>query len=109
MIYETQVVMEKQAKTRTPIQETTGTLAALKPGDSALVDHLALDGEDRRRLMDLGLVPGTRITAEFRSALGDPVAYRIRGTLIALRKAQARQIMIRPVEKQTDQEKIRYE
>jgi Fe2+ transport system protein FeoA len=74
------------------------TLSVLKPGSSAVIDHLTLEGEERRRLFDLGMVPGTRVTAEFRSALGDPVAYRIRGALIALRKAQASQIVIKPVE-----------
>jgi Fe2+ transport system protein FeoA len=91
--------MEEQAGTETTIEEKPiWKLSTLKPGSSALIDHLMLDGEDRRRLMDLGLVPGTRVTAEFRSALGDPVAYRIRGTLIALRKTQTSQIVIRPEE-----------
>ncbi len=91
--------MEEQAGTETTIEENAiWKLSALKPGSSALIDYLMLDGEDRRRLMDLGLLPGTRVTAEFRSALGDPVAYRIRGTLIALRKTQTSQIVIRPEE-----------
>jgi Fe2+ transport system protein FeoA len=90
--------MEKQAGTEMAMEEKPiWRLSALKPGSSALIDQLMLDGEERRRLMDLGLVPGTHITAEFRSALGDPVAYRVRGTLIALRKAQSSQIAIRPL------------
>ncbi len=97
--------MEEQVRLKAE-EKTIWTLSALKPGHSAVIDHLALDGEERRRLMDLGLVPGTLVTAEFRSALGDPVAYRIRGSLIALRKAQTRQIVIRPVEEQIDQEKV---
>ena len=42
-----------------------------------------------RTLLDLGVVPGTVVRAEMRSAAGDPVAYRIRGALIALRRGQA--------------------
>ena len=66
-------------------------LTELPPGESATVVHVSpsCQGPQRRRLLDLGLVPGTRITAELEGAFGDPVAYRIRGALIALRKQQA--------------------
>ena len=47
-----------------------------------------------RRLLDLGLVPGTLVEAELTGAGGDPVAYRIRGALIALRKDQSRWIQV---------------
>jgi Fe2+ transport system protein FeoA len=40
------------------------------------------------------MVPGTRIEAELRSAGGDPMAYRVRGALIALRQDQARWIQV---------------
>jgi DtxR family Mn-dependent transcriptional regulator len=56
--------------------------------------HPGLQGPQRRRLLDLGLVPGTLVEPELRSASGDPVAYRIRGALIALRADQARWIQI---------------
>jgi Fe2+ transport system protein FeoA len=45
--------------------------------------------------MDLGIVPGTLIESEMRSAAGDPTAYRVRGASIALRRKQAGQIHIR--------------
>lgn len=82
-------------------QETTETLAEVEAGDSARIlgIHPSLQGPQRRRLLDLGLVPGTRVLAELMSAGGDPVAYRVRGALIALRKDQARWIMVdRPQE-----------
>ena len=56
----------------------------------------ACRGVERRRLLDLGLVPGTRVTAEFTSPAGDPVAYRVRGALIALRNQQADMIYVEP-------------
>ena len=49
----------------------------------------ACQGTQRRRLLDLGVVRGTPITPELASAAGDPIAYRIRGALIALRRTQA--------------------
>ncbi|MBS1254148.1 MAG: Iron-dependent repressor IdeR [Anaerolineales bacterium] len=49
---------------------------------------------ERRRLLDLGIVPGTIVEAEMTSPSGDPTAYRIRGALVALREEQARLISI---------------
>ncbi len=79
------------------LDEAAGeTLAELGDGESARVlgIHPGLQGPQRRRLLDLGLVPGTVVEAELRSAGGDPVAFRIRGALIALRKEQARWIQV---------------
>lgn len=62
---------------------------------------IALDetcqGFTRRRFLDLGLTPGTIITPELLNAFGDPRAYRLRGTLIALRRDQAAQVWVRPL------------
>jgi DtxR family Mn-dependent transcriptional regulator len=77
------------------------SLAQLQQGQGARVVgiHPALQGPQRRRLLDLGLVPGTEVKAEFESAGGDPMAFRIRGALIALRKEQAQWILVdRPFE-----------
>jgi len=54
----------------------------------------ALRGQQRRRLMDLGIVPGTKIEAELESLTGDPVAYKVRGTTVALRKQQTDKIYL---------------
>jgi Fe2+ transport system protein FeoA len=72
----------------------TTTLADLPLGQSAVVAALTGTGAQRDRLMDLGVLPGTRIAAEMRSPLGDPTAYRIRGALIALRREQAATILL---------------
>ncbi len=55
-------------------------------------------GAERRRFLDLGILPGTIVKAEMRSPSGDPTAYRIRGALIALRHQQAEYIKVKPVE-----------
>jgi DtxR family Mn-dependent transcriptional regulator len=57
----------------------------------------AVQGFTRRRFLDLGLTPGTQIYPELGNFFGDPRAYRVRGTLIALRHDQAAQIWVRPV------------
>lgn len=77
------------------------TLADLKPGETGIVTALHVSGADRRRMMDLGIVPGTSITAVLRSPLGDPTAYRVRGALIGLRRVQAERIEIRDAVKET--------
>ncbi|MEX2115684.1 MAG: FeoA domain-containing protein [Bacteroidota bacterium] len=75
----------------TPPSHPRRTLGSLNPGNKAVVTELspACRGLQRRRLMDLGIVPGTTIEAEMRSPGGDPTAYRIRGATIALRKEHA--------------------
>jgi len=72
------------------------SLHALKPGEKAAVVRISprCRGSERRRLMDLGLLPGTIVEAELVSPGGDPTAYRVRGAVVALRKEQAQFIHI---------------
>jgi ferrous iron transport protein A len=72
-------------------------LADLKPGQLGMVTDLHSTGLERRRMMDLGIVPGTVIALEMSSPLGDPVAYRIRGAMVALRQEQAKLITVKDV------------
>lgn len=67
-------------------------LDELPLGRTAVVEELLTRGPQRRRLLDLGLVPGAEVRAEMTSPLGDPTAYRVLGTLVVLRRAQAREI-----------------
>lgn len=71
-------------------------LSALEPGDEATVVGIspACRGAERRRMMDLGIIPGTIVAAELRGPSGDPTGYRIRGAVIALRRQQAELIHI---------------
>ena len=64
--------------------------------DKGLIAALHLSGGMRRRVQDLGLVPGTRVTCVRRALSGDPIAYRIRGAVVALRKCDAAQIEVQP-------------
>ena len=74
-------------------------LSSLDLGGKARVVALSpvLRGAERRRLLDLGLIPGTEVSAEIRSPGGDPTGYRIRGAVIALRREQADQVRIEQV------------
>ncbi len=70
------------------------TLSDLREGDSARVSAMLSDGGIRRRLRDMGLVEGTLIRCMNRSPLGDPTAYFVRGTVIALRREDSSRILI---------------
>ncbi|MBM4182968.1 MAG: metal-dependent transcriptional regulator [Gemmatimonadetes bacterium] len=76
--------------------EPAETLLDLDPGQTGRVLDIspACSGSQRRRLLDLGVVKGTEVVPELVSAGGDPVAYRIRGALVALRREQAEWIRI---------------
>lgn len=70
------------------------TLRQLSPGESSSIAALELTGQRRRRLMELGFVPGAPITALQAAPWGDPVAYGICGAVIALRREDADRITI---------------
>jgi len=63
-------------------------------GQRAKVLSLGTSGSMRRRLMDLGLVPGTDIERIMESPAGDPSCYRVRGAMIALRSHDAIEILV---------------
>lgn len=90
------VSVEPLAEERAAEAPVGEPLSVLQTGDSGRV--LAISrrcrGAERRRLLDLGVLPGTVIRAELRSPNGDPTAYRIRDALIALRAEQAELIRI---------------
>jgi DtxR family Mn-dependent transcriptional regulator len=71
-------------------------LDSLQPGQSGIVTGISSlsRGVERRRLFDLGIIPGTEIDVEMVNPGGDPTAYRIRGSVIALRSNQARLIKV---------------
>lgn len=73
------------------------TLDRLPVGRRAAVDELRSPEEQRSRLLDLGFVPGAAVEALQESPWGDPVAYLIRGAVIALRRSDARRIRVRPL------------
>jgi DtxR family Mn-dependent transcriptional regulator len=70
-------------------------------GDDRLAEVVTLDegcqGFSRRRLMDLGFTEGARVRPSLRTFAGDPRAYDVRGTTIALRRDQASHVLVRPI------------
>ncbi len=75
-------------------QQATLTLDKLTGDQVATVTRLTSIGSERRRMMDLGILPGATLEIAMQNPLGDPTAYQIRGAIIALRKEQAQLIQI---------------
>jgi len=95
-------VSEIPAESRFIGKQKHQTLNSLQQGETGEVIGIskACRGQQRRRLMDLGVVPGSKITSEMKSISGDPIAFNIRGATIALRKQQAEQIFIKSLKEE---------
>lgn len=70
-------------------------LSELPLNTIGIIDELNCNGNIRRRLLDLGLVKGTKITPIFKSPSGEPTAYEVRRTIIALRKEDSKLISLK--------------
>jgi Fe2+ transport system protein FeoA len=71
------------------------SLVDLRRGDAAILDRIDLPTEDARRLMELGFVPGTLVTAGLSAPGGDPRVFQVDGSEIALRRDTARRLKVR--------------
>ena len=73
-------------------------LSSLRPGERAKVKSLTAGADMRRRLLDIGLVNGTRVECVGRAPLGEMGAYLIRGAVIAIRDDDAAGIIVEKCE-----------
>jgi Fe2+ transport system protein FeoA len=71
------------------------TLLDLRRGEAATLERIDLPREDARRLMELGFLPGTRITAGLSAPGGDPRVFQVDGSEIALRRETAKRVSVR--------------
>ena len=74
---------------------TTLCLNDITPGQTAVIKQLNINGSMRRRLLDIGLIDGTKVECVGKSVLGDPSAFLIRGAVIAIRSEDCKNILIR--------------
>lgn len=70
------------------------TLRDLKPGQSGTVTSIGERGPMKRRLMDMGVTPGTEVKVIKVAPLGDPIEVNIRGYELSLRKDEAQRILV---------------
>lgn len=94
-LFANQITIEK-TKEEVHQSDKYETLSTLKIGEHAEVVGISHNcrGQQRRRLMDLGIIPGSNISAVMKSASGDPVGYRVMGTTIGIRKQHANHVFI---------------
>lgn len=69
-------------------------LSAVPVGTEARVKRVTGDGRLRRRLLEMGLIPGIVIRVEGTAPLGDPVEVRVRGYLLTLRRNEAASVLV---------------
>jgi Fe2+ transport system protein FeoA len=71
-----------------------GNLKDLEPGQKAKIAKISGTSSIKRRIMDMGLVPGAEIEMERYAPLGDPVEIKLKGYHLSLRKEEAENIVI---------------
>ncbi|MBK8945527.1 MAG: metal-dependent transcriptional regulator [Ignavibacteriae bacterium] len=81
------------------IEEIQKDLLSLKVGDTGEILQILPEcrGQQRRRLLDFGIVPGAKISVLMKSPLNDPIAFVVKDTIVALRKDQAKQVILKKV------------
>ena len=73
------------------------SLKSLADGKSGIVEKIELTGATKRRLIEMGITPGTKITVLKRAPLGDPIEILLRGYSLTIRGTDAEQILVSEV------------
>ena len=73
---------------------TTATLKDLKPGQKGKVLRIKARGEMNKRIVEMGITPGSVVEMERVAPLGDPVDIKVKGYHLSLRKDEAEGIEI---------------
>ena len=71
------------------------TLNELKNGSSGIITAVGGDGPLRCRLLDMGLIPHTRVTLQKVAPMGNPIEIRVRGYELTLRVEEAQKIEVK--------------
>lgn len=86
--------MNEKTKNNEKETEPKKTLDALKVGESATITAVLGNGALRCHLLDMGLIPKTRVTLTRVAPLGDPLELKVRGYTLTLRKEDASMIEV---------------
>ncbi|NLO29374.1 MAG: ferrous iron transport protein A [Methanosarcina mazei] len=74
------------------------TLNMLETGQKARVIQVKGGGSSRKRLLDMGMVPGTVLSVSKKAPLGDTVDFKLKGYNLSLRKKEAEMIIVEQME-----------
>src|ERR1035437_5179276 len=91
----TKIMLQLSGNKKQP-EALLASLVDVRKRDAAILDRNDMPTEDARRLMELGFVPGTRITGGNSAPGGDPRVFQVDGSEIALRRDTARRLKVRP-------------
>ncbi len=69
-------------------------LSDLRPEEQGIVAKVGGHGAIRRRMLDMGVVVGSQVQVERVAPLGDPVAIKIKGYVLSLRKEEAAKVQV---------------
>lgn len=79
------------------VVEQTRFLNELKPGTKARIVKVNGNGETRRRIVDMGMTPGTLVEVERIAPLGDPMEVKVKGYHLSLRRVEAATVAVEPL------------
>jgi Fe2+ transport system protein FeoA len=69
-------------------------LSEMTVGEKGTVERIGDDGQSYRRILDMGIVPGTALEVERIAPLGDPIWIRLKGYQLSLRKEEAAKVYV---------------
>jgi ferrous iron transport protein A len=72
----------------------TATLSDVRIGRTAVVRRVTATGPDKRRLLELGVLPGVSVKLERIGPLGEPLIVGVRGRRLSLRRCEAEQVQV---------------
>ncbi|HCS11080.1 MAG TPA: ferrous iron transport protein A, partial [Clostridiales bacterium] len=73
------------------------TLDSIKPGQGGVISSIGGQGLLRRRLLDMGLTPNTRVRVRKVAPMGDPIELSLRSYVLTIRKDEAAKIELKEV------------
>lgn len=76
-------------------KERSMSIASMKPGQSGVVTQITATGALRQRLLDMGILPETKVDVERTGPGGHPLWIRCQGARLALRRAEASSVLVR--------------
>ncbi|MDO9536808.1 MAG: ferrous iron transport protein A [Thermoplasmata archaeon] len=70
------------------------TLAQVEPGTNVKVIHVKGKGAARRRIFDMGIVPGAEVKVIRKAPMGDPIEFKVKGYNLTMRKTEAELVVV---------------
>jgi len=82
-------------------------ISELEPGETAVIEEVALPESERQLLIRFGFFDGAEVRCSRRAPLGDPIVYSVDGSEVALRTETACQIFALPIDGKATREPMR--